>query len=374
LGLLLFLEGRCFSLAGMNVRFAYRRYRLPLRHAVRTAHGIWSEREGVYVRLENEAGKSGIGEAAPIAWFGTETIDEVAEACARLDEWGDDSRFDDLPSKFACLHNAIAAARHELKSAAAQMDKSQNDANGIDALSGTQVVGESNSYLSVAALLPAGRAAIAEIPVKSDAGFRIFKWKVGVADLADELSLLDDVCAELPDGAKLRLDANGAWERRQAQRWLERCADRPVEFVEQPIAANARGAEDSLRGLAEDFPTPIALDESLVTGGDIERWIGGGWRGVYVIKPSLIADLPAAIRKLAAAKADVVFSSALETGVGARAALQAAFAWTGEARAVGFGVWPLFVDRRFDGPHLTPFLRRQDVERINPEEMWNALS
>jgi len=70
----------------------------------------------------------------------------------------------------------------------------------------------------------------------------------------------------------------------------------------------------------------------------------------------------------------VVFSSALETAVGARAALRLAFQWPGEARALGFGVWPLFADARFDGPALAPFLRVEDVERINVEATWNALN
>ena len=43
-------------------------------------------------------------------------------------------------------------------------------------------------------------------------------------------------------------------------------------------------------------------------------------------------------------------------------------------RALGFGVWPLFADARFDGPYLAPFLRAEDVERINVEAVWNALS
>ena len=222
---------------------------------------------------------------------------------------------------------------------------------------------------------------MAEIAPKAEAGFRVFKWKVGVGDAADELGLLDDLCAALPSGGKLRLDANGAWDRRRAERWLERCAERPVEFVEQPVAADARGAHDTLLGLAGSYPTPLALDESLVGESDIERWIGAGWPGVFVVKPSLFGDAAGALARLAAAKADVVFSSALETAVGARMALQAAFAWKGVAdpkgssspRALGFGVWPLFADARFDGPHLAPFIRWEDVVRINPQATWNAL-
>src|SRR6185312_10766667 len=108
-----------------------------------------------------------------------------------------------------------------------------------------------------------------QIASRAELGFRVFKWKVGVGDVADELALLNDVCAALPDGAKLRLDANGAWDRRQAERWLARCAECPVEFVEQPSYAKApegaacRKVEDLLLGLANDFPTPIALDESI---------------------------------------------------------------------------------------------------------------
>jgi O-succinylbenzoate synthase len=237
---------------------------------------------------------------------------------------------------------------------------------------------EGKKAMSVAALLPTGRAALDAVGSKSETGFRTFKWKVGVADIADELAMLDDLIAKLPSGAKLRLDANGAWDRRKAERWLERCAERPVEFVEQPCYAEAsQGAarmDDLLLGLANDYPTPIALDESIVSVGDVVRWLGRGWPGVFVVKPSLLGDVAAVIARLEKAKAQVVFSSALETAVGAKAALRLAFAFGGEPRALGFGVWPLFRDQRFDGPYQTPFIRAQDVLAINEEAVWNALS
>jgi O-succinylbenzoate synthase len=228
--------------------------------------------------------------------------------------------------------------------------------------------------LPVAALLPAGRAALATVMPKAEAGFRTFKWKVGVGAPADELALLDDLCAKLPGGARLRLDANGAWDRRAAERWLGRVASLPVEFIEQPIAAGAGGAEDLLLGLAGDYPTPLALDESVIADGDVERWLNAGWPGFFVIKPALLADPAGALAKLEKAKARVVFSSALETAVGAQAALRHAFAWEGEPRALGFGVWPLFQDTRCDGPPAAPFLHAAEVDRLNPEAVWTALS
>ena len=349
----------------MSHRLTFRRFRLPLRLPVRTAHGVWAERDGVMVRLEDSDGRMGFGEAAVIPWFGTETAEAAEAACRKLGEQVDEARLASVPTRLGCLRNALAAARGEIAAGAEAALGAERGA--VPALT-------RRATLGVAALLPAGRGALAQIGPKAEIGFRVFKWKVGVGDIADELALLDDVCAALPCGAKLRLDANGAWDRRKAERWLERCAERPVELVEQPVAAEARGSADLLLGLAGDWPTPIALDESLVGEGDIEWWIGAGWPGVFVVKPSLLADVAGAMARLEKAKAAVVFSSALETAVGARAALRVAFAWTGEPRALGFGVWPLFADTRFDGPHAAPFLRAEDVERIDAEAVWNALS
>ena len=357
----------------MTYRFEYRRYDLPLRVAVRTAHGIWTTRGGVMVRIENDQRIAGFGEAAPISWFGTETVDEIEDACRELGPMVDRERLLAVPERLGCLRNAIHAALNEIdgRAPASALTTSGEPEAGAD--SRRDHVPADPDFRSIAALLPAGSAAIPEIALKAEAGFRIFKWKVGIADLADELALLDDLCAALPSGAKLRLDANGAWDRRRAARCLARCAERPVEFLEQPIARDARGADDLLLGLAGDFPTPLALDESLVGMADIERWLGAGWPGVYVVKLSLLGDVERVMGRLAKANSHVVFSSALETAVGARAALRHAFAWRGERRALGFGVWPLFADARFNGPTAVPFLRREDVERIDPEAVWNAL-
>jgi O-succinylbenzoate synthase len=333
-------------------RFAYRRYKLPFRQPVRTAHGVWVEREGLLLRLENDAGVVRYSEVAPISWFGTETVDQAAEICRGFCGKVTDTDYAGVPAKFASLRFALSTA-----------------------LSGPRTTDlENKKALPVAALLPAGRAALDQVAAKAEAGFRTFKWKVGVADPAEELPLLDDLIAKLPHGAKLRLDANGAWDRRRAERWLERCVERPVEFIEQPIAADAKGAEDLLLGLAGDFPTPLALDESVVSSADVTRWLDLGWAGVFVLKPSLSGDAAAVVARLEKAKASVVFSSALETAIGAKAALRLAFAFDGEPRALGFGVWPLFQDQRFDGPYLAPFIRPQDVATIDEEAVWNALS
>ena len=358
-------EGKSFFSCRLmgTYRFASRRYRLPFRAPVRTAHGLWGEREGVIVRLEGEGGV-GWGEVAPVQGFGVETVDEVEAACGGMGEAWDSAGWADLPPNLVCLRSALAEAAAEVErgdpTALVPPGGRRPPGDGTlgpslrrpevgghpEPATPLSAVGSPRSTLSVAALLPAGRAALAQVGPKAEAGFRIFKWKVAVESVADEFVLLDDLCAALPAGAKLRLDANGGWDRRSAERWFDRCADYPVEFVEQPIGAGARGAEDILRGLSADYPTPVALDESISGCADVARWLDGGWTGVFVVKPSLLGDAGAALARLEKAKAAVVFSSALETAVGARSGLGRAFAWPGEPRALGFGVWPSVLPTR----------------------------
>ncbi len=386
----------------MSLLFAYRRYALPFRAPVRTAHGPWAVREGFIVRMQDEAGRVGYGEIAPVPWFGTETVDEAAAALQSLGGRVDETPITALPVRLNCTGHGLRSALAECRAgspnpAAAELSPELEAGTPVAAvydrrtepatsLGGHRpplqntVGAQRNSAgagcmsLPVAALLPAGREALAAVAAKAELGFRVFKWKVGVGDNDEELGLLDDLLARLPGGARLRLDANSAWDRRRAERWLERCAERPIEFVEQPIAPTARGADDLLLGLAGDFPTPLALDESLVHDGDVERWLAAGWPGVFVVKPALLGDPAAVCAQLVQAKAKVVFSSALETAVGAQAALRLAFAWPGERRALGFGVYPLFADARFDGPPATPFVSVEDVAQLNPEAVWNALN
>lgn len=334
----------------MDLRFAFRGYAQAFRQPVRTAHGSWAERKGLYLRVDRPDGTSGLGEAAPLPDFGTETLEEATAYCAALGGRIDAGVLAAVPARLVTVRSALAQAL------------------------ATERPAPRHTSLGVAALLPAGRAALEVGPRKADQGFRVFKWKVGVGHADDEMGMLEDLVGALPGGSRIRLDANGSWNSRTAQRWLDRASGLPIEFVEQPVPHGARGSRDQLMGLAADFPVALALDESIAGDGDVAVWLADGWTGFFVIKPLLLGDLAGTLAALARAGARVVFSSSLETAVGARAALGHAFAWPGTSHALGFGVWPLFGDARFDGPAAAPFMLAADVERLDPEVPWNALN
>ncbi len=300
----------------------------------------------------------GFGEVAPVPSFGAGALAEAEALLAGLGGAVDAGCVERIGEHCGCLRFALGCAF------------------------GLETVAPAVQRLPVAALLPAGKAACVAVDEAVAAGFVAFKWKVGVLDDADEWGILDDLLARLPAHARLRLDANGAWTLRRAMKWLDRCAERPVEFVEQPCFAGAsegatlqRRADDALMGLAADYPTPIALDESVAGLPALRAWLARGWRGVVVVKPALAGDPAGVLAALAENQADAVFSSAFETGVGRQAALRMAFSFRGrQARALGFGVGPLFQDGRFDGMPPMPFVGIDAVDRVKPEAIWNALS
>ncbi len=337
----------------MRINVAVKPYRLAFKQALRTAHGVWATREGFWLRLEDESGRVGFGEAAPVVGFGSDNLASVGEQLRRLGSDATEVQLATLAAAGGCVGFAVAGALAEM-------------AGEADAITRPD-------YLSVATLLPAGVDCLRAVRPRVEMGFRTFKWKVGVGDPADERGLLDDLLAELPEGSRLRLDANGAWERRQAEAWLGLCAEREmIDYVEQPLAADLRGTEDWLMGLAGDYPTPIALDESIVGEKDLEHWVGLGWPGVYVLKPALWGDATRLIERVQKDQLDVVISTALETAIGAKAVLRTAFLLGGQGRPLGTGVWPLFPESWANGPTATPFVRWREVETMNPPSVWES--
>ena len=93
------------------------------------------------MRLEDERGSVGWGEAAHLPGFGTETMKEIVAACAALGPEPAEAALAGVPVRLGCLRAALGAA-------------------GVGQAAGPppgQRPGRPD-YLPVAALLPAGRS------------------------------------------------------------------------------------------------------------------------------------------------------------------------------------------------------------------------
>ncbi|MEJ1936925.1 o-succinylbenzoate synthase, partial [Nostoc sp. NIES-2111] len=198
-------------------------------------------------------------------------------------------------------------------------------------------------HLTYSALLPAGEAALNQWCSLWEEGYRTFKWKIGVGDIAQELKIFDSLIQSLPASAKLRLDANGGLSYHQAHTWLQACDNLPIEieFIEQPLSVDKFS---QMLALSEAYSTAIALDESVATLKQLADCYEKGWRDVFVIKPAIIGS-PSRLRQFCQQhEIDAVFSSVFETAIARQAALKLAAELSRYNRAVGFGVNHLFAE------------------------------
>lgn len=331
--------------------FEYRPYDRPFKQPLHTHHGWWSNRQGIILRLTSANGQVGWGEIAPIAWFGTETLAQALAFCRSL------------PSKLAAaaiehIPASLPACRFGFESALEMMQISTTPIT-FASPSPNQSGAVHNSYL-----LPTGEAALHAWQPLVTAGVNTFKWKIGVANLEDELQIFNHLMQNLPADVRLRLDANGGLDYYQAYQWLQTCDwlsghTATVEFLEQPLSKHQ--LKEMLQ-LAERVQTPIALDESVATFEQLEACYTQGWRGMFVIKPALIGS-PQQLRNFCQQYClDLVWSSALETPI-AQYFIQHVLIPSipvVQHRAIGFGV-----DQWFNDAWTT---------EGNFEQLWQSLS
>ena len=311
----------------MIYRFEFRPYRHRFVRSLATNHGIWSNRDGIILRLTNETG-TGWGEIAPIRWFGSETLEQALDFCRQLPSEITDEIIFSIP-------NELPACQFGFESAASW--------GGVTP----------SHSLTYSGLLPAGDAALEAWQTLWQQGYSTFKWKIGVYTTPEELEIFELLTKALPASAKLRLDANGGLKLKEADLWLWTCdkvnanEELPleIEFIEQPLSVD--NFQEMLE-LSNSYTTAIALDESVATLNQLAACYQQGWREIFVIKPGIVGS-PSRLRQFCQQhEIDAVFSSVFETAVGRQAALQLAAELSQRHRAVGFGINHFFIQEEED--------------------------
>jgi O-succinylbenzoate synthase len=286
-------------------------YRLPLTEPLVLAGTPHAERTGALLRLEDDYGHVGWGDAAPLPGFSRETADEAAAQLRDLAAWAehhDFARWDD-PALDAL--DLLPSVRYALDLALLDLHAQREGCSLARALSPS-----SSGQISINALLASPHDALDEAGRLVAAGYETLKVKAGRRDVAGDVALLRSLREHLPS-VTLRADANRAWSFDEARRFAGGVRGLDLAFVEEPLADASRLAD-----LHRETGVPIALDESLVdveAGG--ERGAVPPWTAAVVLKPTFLGGLARSMRFVDAARktgAAVVVSSAFESGVGVR--------------------------------------------------------
>lgn len=312
----------------MIYQFSYRSISQDFTRPVITNHGVWQKRESIIIRLVDVTGKVSWGEISPIYWFGSETLEQALDFCHQLPTEITPEIIFEIPDNLpACQFGFESALENS-----AEKDELTTYQN-----------------LTYSGLLPAGKAALNQWTSLWKQGYKTFKWKIGVDDIAEELNTFNLLMQNLPESVKLRLDANGGLSYKSAKLWLTACdtLKNKIEFIEQPLSVD-KFLE--MLDLSNYHSTKIALDESVATLQQLEFCYTQGWLGIFVIKPGILGS-PSRLRKFCQQhQIDVVFSSVFETGIGRQAALKLAGELSINNRAVGFGINHYFTEKDANWP------------------------
>lgn len=278
-------------------------YALPFEQPYVTAAGTLARREMVLLRLRGVDGLVGLGEAVPLSLRGGAGLEQVVGELQGLAE------FDRLNE--AQLQAAGLSPPSRCAALTALLDL-----RGRRAASERDAPPSSGPPVRCNATLVAGDPATVATEAERWAadGFSSFKLKLGTGD---DVALVRTVRDAVGPRARIRVDANGAWDVETAKRILTELEPYEVELAEQPVASAEEAAE-----VAASTSIPLAADESVESRTDAERVTATGAFAMTGIKLSKVGGPEPALE--IAEVLPAYLTSALDGPVGIAAALQVA--------------------------------------------------
>ena len=228
----------------MNLIFQKKSYSFKLSTKVENSKTTYLTKLGWIIKLTIN-GKIGFGEVSPL-------LEEDLKKCAKqLNMIPENIKVFNLSEQINIFHPCIQSA---INSALAEINekiifKENYDFDEIDK---TAILLNPENVISD----------LNEIKKRqSDTGKSVtIKWKVALKNNHEEEASLEEILSQIGNNIKLRIDANGSWGRKRANRWADILKDnKNIDWLEQPLYV------DDIEGMKElNKKIPIALDESLL--------------------------------------------------------------------------------------------------------------
>ena len=248
---------------------------IPLIEPIKMAKELIVDAKTVLLRLTDDEGRQGWGEASVAPLMTGETLDSLLASVKYLVEsvraidWSDPALFSTScdailygnPSAKSCLEMALLDLYTQKKS--------------IPLWKYLRTL-TSDAVTSAPADLPLLRMLggslekeMADAKLFRDAGFKHWKIKIGSLSLEEDLHRVK-LLSDLLEGDVISVDANGAMSLDNAIRFCESTQASKLSFAEQLIHADSPLTDFVL--LKQRSPIPIGLDESIHGSNEIEEF------------------------------------------------------------------------------------------------------
>ena len=225
--------------------------------------------DNVLVRIEDDNGLVGWGEAASAPVMTGETLESIVSAVHYLDPALRGRELADIAGALAAMdgrmygnHGAKAAieiALHDLAGRAA--------GKAVHALLGEQ----KRSRLPLLAVVGSGDldGDLRDAEKKKSAGFTAYKIKVGIDSAANDAARTRTICKLLGPGLLISADANQGYTTEQAIDYVRAVKGCGLDFFEQPVVADDLAGMAAVATAAPELA--IGADEGIHSLADIAR-------------------------------------------------------------------------------------------------------
>lgn len=298
----------------MKIQLSFEPFILSRRHPFGTAYATTTKSQHVLIRLKHQD-LEGLGEAAPVTYH-QETFETVISI---LQMWQKNEILGDDPFAIIAILRRLEASILGNHAAKAAVEMALHDLCGkIVGKPVNKLLGLSGIKISPTSFT-IGIDEINKIEQKVEealkAGHKILKVKQGTSYDREIITSIRRIAPHLP----LRVDANGAWNVKQAIAMSHFLAEHAIEFIEQPLPKHASFKDYSL--LRKQSALPIFLDESICRSYDVSRFADAA-DGV-VVKLSKAGGLLETLKVIHTARAfgmQILFGCMVESSIGITAA------------------------------------------------------
>ena len=298
------------------MKLLHDRYTIHPRVPFAIARGSTTSYERVRVRLQDDAGVEGWGEAAPNIFY-KETADTVVAALPRLAQLLECRATFESLEEIGSLEEQMRAELAGDASARSAVSAAAHDILGkrkgepLWKLFGLEPMMAPPSSYTIA--ISHDESELLR-RVEDARAYPILKVKLG----SDRDEWIVRTVRRGAPRKLLRADANAAWDVKRAVEMARFLADNNFELLEQPLP---RDDIDGFRALKPHSPIPVIADESCMTASDIPR-LDGAVHGIN-IKLSKCGGLAEARRMAIEARRRgmrVMLGCMIETSLGITAA------------------------------------------------------
>jgi len=229
----------------MNLIFKKKSYSFKLSTKVENSKTTYFVKSGWIIKLTSNDKKIGFGEVSPLH------KEDLKKCSKQLDMIPSFVGLFNLSEQINIFHPCIQSA---INSALAEINGKIifKENYAFDEIDKTAILLNSENVISELNDIKKRQSNIGKSVT--------IKCKVALKNNHEEEANLEEILSQIGNNINLRIDANGSWGRKIANRWADILKDnKNIDWLEQPLCV------DDIEGMKELYKKiPIALDESLL--------------------------------------------------------------------------------------------------------------